>query len=131
MAPSGSMWAAVPPPAPWGALGVGAAPTRARLASRSGSASRHSSSRAEAAAPGGDGGKAPLGVTAVAGQVAVHQGVEGSPVGLDQGALALEDLAEGLGLVEDPGAHGGNEGVAADKVHLEGEDAKEQVAVRR
>ena len=46
-----------------------------------------------------------------------------------QDALVVEDLGQRLGLVEHPGVHGGDEGIAADKVHLEGEDAEEEVAV--
>ncbi len=46
-----------------------------------------------------------------------------------QGALLHEDLAKRLGLVEHPGVHRGNQGVAADAVELQGENAEQQVAV--
>ena len=40
-----------------------------------------------------------------------------------------QDLAERLGLVQHPGVHGRDEGVAADEVHLQSQDAEEEVAV--
>src|SRR5262249_52864323 len=47
-----------------------------------------------------------------------------------EGALLYKDQPEWLGLVEHPGVHGRDQGVAADKVHLQGENAKQQIPVR-
>jgi hypothetical protein len=47
-----------------------------------------------------------------------------------QGFLLDEDLAQGFVLVEDPRMHGGDELIAADEIQLQGQDAKQQVAVR-
>jgi hypothetical protein len=46
-----------------------------------------------------------------------------------QVAVPDEDLSQGLVLVQDPGVHGPDEGIAADEVHLQGQDAEQQVAV--
>ena len=40
-----------------------------------------------------------------------------------------EDLAKRLGLFQHPGVHGGEKRLATDKVHLQGEDAEQEVAV--
>jgi hypothetical protein len=78
-----------------------------------------------------EGGEAPLGVSTVPAQVLRHQGLQRVPLVLGQGALVLEDVTQGLRLVEHPGAHGRDEGVAGDEAHLQGEDAEQQVAVGR
>src|SRR5438128_6196734 len=43
--------------------------------------------------------------------------------------LLEQDLPERLTLVEHPSVHGGYERVAADEVHLQGEDPEQQVAI--
>src|SRR6266852_1956742 len=62
-------------------------------------------------------------------EVHADQHVEGRALVRPEGLLFDEDLADRLGLVEHPGIHGGNEGVAADEVHLKGQDAEQQIAV--
>ena len=42
---------------------------------------------------------------------------------------STQDLAQRPGLVQHPGVHGGDQGVAGDEVHLQRQDAEEQVAV--
>jgi hypothetical protein len=70
-----------------------------------------------------------LGVAAVVLDVPVddrlHQGV----FLRGQAALFDQDLPQGLVLGEHPGAHRRQEGVAGDEVHLQGQDAEQQVAV--
>ena len=104
------------------------AATRARLAWRSGSAigSRSLAGRAERA----EGGQAPLGVAAVLLEVLADQGLEQGVGARRQGARSTQDLAQGPGLVGDPGVEGGEQGVAVDEVDLQGEEAEEQVAAR-
>jgi parallel beta-helix repeat protein len=70
-------------------------------------------------------------VVAVHLQVALDEGLEQGAVVGPQRGLLHEDLAEGFGLVEDPGVQGGDEGVARDEVHLQRQDAEEQVAIGR
>jgi hypothetical protein len=82
-------------------------------------------------APGGQGRQAALGVAAVLAQVLLDQGVQHGPLVLRQGGLALEDVAQGLAFVQDPGVHAGDELVAADEVQLQRQDAEQQVAVGR
>jgi hypothetical protein len=48
-----------------------------------------------------------------------------------EGALLQQDLAEGRGLGDGPGVHGGDKGVTADQVGLQRQDAEEEVAVGR
>src|SRR5262249_19130728 len=79
----------------------------------------------------GHGSEAALWVSAVLAQVLIHQGFQRGPLVLGQGALVLEDRAQGPGLIEHPGVHGGDEGVAAEEVQLQGQDAEEKVAVGR
>jgi len=43
-------------------------------------------------------------------------------------ALVEQDLIEGLGLVGDPSAEGGDQGVATDEVVLERQQAEKQVS---
>ncbi len=45
--------------------------------------------------------------------------------------MLLQHLPERAGLVEHPGIHGGDQGVARNEVHLQRQDAEEQVAVGR
>jgi hypothetical protein len=63
-------------------------------------------------------GQAALGLAAVGGDVQLDEALQ--PVaGLGrQGALFEQHLAQRLGLLEHPGVHGSDEGVAADEVHL-------------
>ena len=77
-----------------------------------------------------EGGQAPLGVAAVLIQVLADQRLEQVAAGLAQGDLLDEDPVQGPGLVEDPGADGGDQRLARDEVQLQGQDAEEQVAVR-
>ena len=46
-----------------------------------------------------------------------------------EGASLDEDLAEGPVLLQGPGVHRGDQGVSRDEVHLEREDAEQEVAV--
>ncbi len=46
-----------------------------------------------------------------------------------QCALLAQHLPEGFVLVENPGVHRRDQLVARDEVHLQGDDAEEQVAV--
>ena len=48
---------------------------------------------------------------------------------LAQRPLLQEDLAQGFVFLQHPGVHGPDEGVSRDEVHLQGEDAEQQVAV--
>jgi hypothetical protein len=82
-------------------------------------------------ANGADRGEALFGLIAVQVQVLLHQGLQqGVRVGAE-GAVLLQDLSQGFALVEHPGVHGADEGIAADEVHLQGQDAQQQVAIRR
>jgi hypothetical protein len=70
-----------------------------------------------------------LGVVTVQRQMLVDQRFQqGMGIG-GQGALVLEQVAQRAGLVQDPGVHGRDELVAVDEVHLERQDAEQQVAV--
>ncbi len=40
-----------------------------------------------------------------------------------------QDLSEGACLLQDPGMQGGDEVIAADEIHLQSQDATEQIAV--
>ena len=46
-----------------------------------------------------------------------------------QGLLMDQDLAQRLVLGQDPGVHPRDQGVAADKVHLHGQNAEQQIAI--
>ena len=73
--------------------------------------------------------EAPLRVVAVLLEVLEHEGVEqGAAFGV-QGALVLEDLRQGRGLIEQPGLHPGQERVLAHEGVLVGEDAEKKIAV--
>jgi hypothetical protein len=63
-------------------------------------------------------------------QVPLHPGFRPGAVAGVECPLLDGDLAQGLDLVEHPGIHGGDEGVAADEVRLQGQDAEVQVPVR-
>ena len=67
---------------------------------------------------GADGREALLRVVMMLFQVLADQRFEQRLLLGGQGVLFAQDLAERFGLVEDPGVHGGDEGVAADEVHL-------------
>jgi hypothetical protein len=66
----------------------------------------------------------------VLGEVGLHQCVQQRVVLRLQRPLLGEDVAERPGLVQHPGVHGGDQGVLADEVHLQGQDAEQQVPVR-
>jgi hypothetical protein len=59
----------------------------------------------------------------------LHQGVEYVALVGTERVLFNEYVAERLGLILYPGVHGGDEGVAAEEVHLQGQNAEEQIAV--
>jgi hypothetical protein len=80
-------------------------------------------------AEGVDRGQALLGVAFVHLQVLLDQGLQQEMGITTEVALLHQDLPQGPGLVQDPGIHGLDEGIAADKVHLQRQDAKEKVAV--
>src|SRR5260370_42161863 len=48
-----------------------------------------------------------------------------------EGLFVDQELSQRPGLVPHPGVQGGDELVAADEVHLKGQDAEQQVAVSR
>jgi hypothetical protein len=79
----------------------------------------------------------PAATQALVGVVAVHR-----PMRLDrrhqqvvlaglQRALREKDIAQRAALVEDSGLKGGDEGIVVDEVHLQGQNAKEQMAIER
>ena len=70
-----------------------------------------------------------LRVVAVLLEVFLDQGVEQLQPGRRQVAVVAQEVAERLGLVEQPGVHAGDQGVAGDEVELHGQDAEQQVAV--
>jgi hypothetical protein len=80
---------------------------------------------------GADGRQAARGVVAVLVEVLADEGLQQGVFVLVQGALVPEDVAEGPGLVQHPGAHGGDELVARDEVHLHGQDAEQEIEVGR
>src|SRR5262249_26891850 len=69
------------------------------------------------------------GIVLVRLEVFLDQGMEELKSFGAQIALAGEDLAERLGLVEHPGLHRGHQALLADELHLEGEHAEKQIAV--
>jgi hypothetical protein len=71
-----------------------------------------------------------LGVVAVHLQVLADQGIEQGVRVLAQRPLRQQDGPQRPGLVEDPGVHGGDELVARHEVHLQCQDAEQQVTVR-
>jgi hypothetical protein len=104
-------------------------PATARLARTSGSATFSNSSRTE---PSDDtAAKLFCGSLPWQRQVLAHHRVEQRVrLGVEVATLA-EDVAERLGLVEYPSVHGRDQGVAADEVHLQRQDAEQQVTVGR
>jgi hypothetical protein len=56
--------------------------------------------------------------------VLVHQHVEGLQLFRAEPALIEQDGPERPGLVEGPGLHGGDKDVAADEVHLQGQETE-------
>jgi hypothetical protein len=61
--------------------------------------------------------------------VPLHHGLHQSPLLWSKAALFDENLSQWLVLVQNPGVHGPQEVVAADEVHLQGQDAEQQVAI--
>jgi hypothetical protein len=61
--------------------------------------------------------------------VQLNQGIEGGPLVRSQRALFHEYLAERFAFIENPGVHRGDQRFARDEIHLERENAEEQVAV--
>ena len=59
----------------------------------------------------------------------LHEGFEQIAAIGCQGLLFHEDFSQRPGLGRDPGMHRRHEGLAANEIHLYGEDAEEQVAV--
>jgi hypothetical protein len=80
-------------------------------------------------AEGAEGGQAPLRVMAMLSQVLLDQCVEQLQPHWRELALFAQDLPQGPRLVQHPGVHGRDQGVPADEVHLQGQDAEQQVAV--
>jgi hypothetical protein len=70
-----------------------------------------------------------LDVVAVQFQVPPDHDVQEVPVLGPEPLVLDQDLPEWGGLLQDPGIQGGDELVAADEVHLQGQDAEEQVTV--
>ena len=70
-----------------------------------------------------------LGVVAVLLQVLGDQRLEQLVLVLGDGPLVQQDPAQRPGLLQDPGVHGGDQRIARDEVHLQGQDADQQVAV--
>jgi hypothetical protein len=58
-----------------------------------------------------------------------QQGIECQELLGRQSSLFKQNLAQRSAFVEHPGLHARNESVGADEVHLQGEDAKQQVAI--
>ena len=102
---------------------------RPRLAWTSVSGTCSSASRAVPS--GAERREAPLRVAAVLLDVAVDQRLEQGPARRVQGAALDEDLAERPVLLQGPGVHRRDQGVAGDEVHLQRQDAEEEVAVCR
>ena len=49
--------------------------------------------------------------------------------GLGQSALYDKESTQRLPLVKDPSVHGGDQGIAGNEVHLQRQDAKQEVAI--
>ena len=73
-----------------------------------------------------DHGQAALGVEAVLLEVLLDQGLEDRMSSRAERAAVEQDLAQGLGLIGDPGVEAGQEGVAVDEVVLECQQAEQQ-----
>jgi hypothetical protein len=65
----------------------------------------------------------------VAAQVLLDHGVQEPVVVGVEGTMLQEELAQGHVFVQHPGVHGRHQLVAVDEVHLQGQDAKQEVAV--
>ena len=75
-------------------------------------------------------GEAALGVVAVLLEVLLDEDIERGMPPRAEGAAVEEDLAQGLGLVGDPGIECGQQRVAVDEVVLQGQQAEEQAPGR-
>src|SRR6266446_1233666 len=104
-----------------------AADTWARLACRSASAICFSSSRTELAEL--TAAKLCAGSSSCCFKCSCTSAYQEGAALAGQGLVLLEDLSQRFGLVQDPGVHGLDQGVAADEVHLQREDAEQQVTV--
>jgi hypothetical protein len=71
-----------------------------------------------------------LGVVAVLFEMPLHHHVEQLAIGRGEGALFEQNLPQRFGLVQHPGVHGRNQSIATDEVHLQGQNAEEQITVR-
>jgi hypothetical protein len=80
-------------------------------------------------AGGAEGGEAGERVIVVDPDVLVDQGLEHRPAGGGEGVTLDQGLADRPGLLQDPGVHRRDQGVSRDEVHLERQDAEEEVAV--
>src|SRR5580698_810574 len=76
-----------------------------------------------------DRGQALLGIPLVQLEMLCHKCVEQAPRIIGKRTLFNENLAEGLLLIEDPSMHRRNQLVTAHKLHLEREDAKQEITV--
>src|SRR5262249_13225141 len=77
----------------------------------------------------GDRAQAPDVIIVVLAQVFFGKGSEQAGWGARQGSLFGEDLTERSGLIQDPGVHPGNQGVARSQAHARRQDPEEQVAL--
>ena len=59
----------------------------------------------------------------------LDQRVQQRPSRIGQFPLVLEDLAQRRCLVQDPGLHRGDQGIARDEIHLQGDHPEQKVAV--
>jgi hypothetical protein len=76
-----------------------------------------------------EGGEAVPGVIVVGLEVFAHQRFEQlQPFGR-QLRLLYQDLSQRLALVEHPGVHGRDQGIAADEIQLQRQNGKQQIAV--
>jgi hypothetical protein len=62
-------------------------------------------------------------------QMFLDQGAQQGVLVRAQGTLLLQEFSQWRLLSQYPGVHDSNELVAGDEVHLQGQDAEEQVAV--
>jgi hypothetical protein len=81
-------------------------------------------------ADGAHGGQALLGIAPVNLQVQLDNTVQLVSCSHGQRSLFHQDLAKGLSLVKHPGVHGSDQCITIDEVHLHGQDAEQEVAVR-
>ena len=89
----------------------------------------HRAELARGVAERADRGQALLRVVIVLANMGVDQRREQVAIRPRERILGNEYLAQRFGLLQHPGVHGRDQGVAADEVHLQGENAEEQIAI--